>query len=122
MTGPLAAFSDVQKRARGASLDRELVDALLMDASVMVRAEFADVDARITAGSLDPMAVVSVVANMVKRAVLAPGDGVKSDTAGPFGVTYDNPHGDLYFKASERATLGAGTSVAGGARSVRMGY
>ena len=60
---------------------------------------------------------------MVKRAYLAPGDGVESQTAGPFGVRYNNPTGDLFLRAAERVILaGAGTVASSGARSVRMGY
>jgi hypothetical protein len=122
MAAPLASFGDVQDRMPGAALVQAYVETLLADASALVRSEFPDVDARITSNVLDAVAVQSVVANMVKRALLVPDAGVSSQTAGPFAVSYSNPDGSLYLRGAERAILGLGTVSASGARSVRMGY
>lgn len=87
---------------------------LLDDASAIIRAECAGIDARITAGTLGTDVAKLVACAIVKRAMLtgSVGDGVASvqETAGPFsqGVTYANPTGNLYLTKQERRLLGYG--------------
>lgn len=108
MATPFAAVADVQARTEVQIVGPlvGIVQSLLDDASIMVRGQYRTIDADIAAGSVDADSVLSVVARMVKRALESGPDGVKSDTAGPFGVTYDNPAGNLYLTAQERLLLG----------------
>lgn len=90
--------------------DEAVADKLCAVASAMVRAEYPDIDDRITAGRPELVAVQWVVASMVKRALSVPagGDGATGVTqaAGVFSQSFTFP-GDsgLYFKKSERKLL-----------------
>jgi hypothetical protein len=119
---PLADLPAVAGRIKGGITegDEDLVWSLIRDASALVRAEFSDVDVRIEAGTLDADDVAGVVAGVVKRIYLSPGDMVESETVGPFGVRYRD---GMFLRATDRAILGVGaTGAVTGARSVRMGY
>ena len=108
MATPLATPSDVEAVWRSLSAEEtSLADALLRVASRVVRARYSDVDARITAGTLDAQDVADIVALMVKRSMVSPvGDGVEqqSQTAGPFSISnkYANAEGNIYLTAEER--------------------
>lgn len=108
MPAPLVSFQDVQARSRGLQLDQGFIEALIQDAEVMVRAKYPDIDARIASGVLSGAAVISVLANVVRRAAIAPIDAAKSESAGPFSRTYDNPQGDLYLRDDESFILNTG--------------
>ena len=94
--------------------EQNLADHLTGVASRRIRSKFPTLDARISAGTVDPLAVTDVVAAMVWRALLAGdnGDAVQSrqEVAGPFSqqVTYANPMGNLYFTADDLAVLSGG--------------
>lgn len=111
---PYADAADVAARWRTLTPAETTVSTTLIDdASSMVRSRWADVDARVAAGTLAAEDVRRVVAGMVKRAMVAGQvDGVESQsqTAGPFGVTqkFANPQGNLYF-TSEDVRLFNGT-------------
>lgn len=104
---PFATVADVRDRTRALITDSDVgyVATLLDDASVMIRGQFRSIDADIEAGTVDAESVMLVVARMVKRVIESGPDGVKSDAAGPFSVSYDNPAGNLYLTSTERALL-----------------
>ena len=108
----LATIEDVQDRVgRTFSSDEAYqVSVLIDDASAIVLASFSS-------AATNPAAVM-VVAGMVKRA-LTGSDGVKSETVGPYSVTYDNAQGSLYLTAADRTLLGGVTRGVVG--SVRLG-
>lgn len=112
MAEPFAAPADVEALWRPLSdAEVNVANSLLRIASRIVRTNFPDVDARISAGSLAAEDVADVVALMVKRAMQGPeSDGVESDTwtAGPFGrnVKYSNPDGNLYMTSEEKLLFG----------------
>lgn len=125
MAEPFATVQDVIARWRPLTSDEYLIaEVLLGDASLMVRAEFGDIDQRIASGALDPGAPLSVVCQMVRRSMQAssvPG-GAKSlqESVGPmsFSVTYENAAGNLFLSAAERALLGGPNPVR--AKSVQL--
>lgn len=87
---PFATPADVAARWRPLTpAEEELAVTLVEDASAILRAKYPDVDARITTGDLAADNAVQVVAGMVKRALLAPADGVDStsETVGPFSYS-----------------------------------
>jgi hypothetical protein len=103
MGNPFATADDVAARWRPLSSDeQDRADLLASDASALIRARYADVDARVASGDLDGQTVTIVVAGMVRRAMIgtAAGDGVtqSSETVGPFShsQSYANPMGNLF--------------------------
>ncbi|GAP53712.1 hypothetical protein AHiyo6_02770 [Arthrobacter sp. Hiyo6] len=86
----------------------------LHEASVEVRGNFPDLDARIMAGSMDPDIAKLVVCRMVKRALdvseEAPAAGFETIQfgSGPFsmGGKVLNPDGNLYLTAADKKLLG----------------
>lgn len=103
-----ATADDVAARWRTLTSAEQIVaNTLAADASDMIRTRWADVDSRITSGSLSATSVTRVVAAMVKRAMIA-GDATgiesRSQTAGPFSVSdkFANPTAALYFTEDER--------------------
>jgi hypothetical protein len=111
MADPFATAEDVAARWRTLTPDEiEIANQLAIDASNMIREQWPDVDERIAAGTLMAETLERIVANMVKRAMLA-GDveGLESrqQAAGPFSINdkFSNPNGNLYFTAAEIQTL-----------------
>lgn len=116
-----ATVADLEARWRPLS-DPEKARAaiLLADASAQVRVEAPGIDARLTVVApatvpeLDPIIPRRVVADMVRRAMLAAPDQPAlanyQTTAGPFSQsgTFVNPTGDLYITKAERRLLGIG--------------
>jgi hypothetical protein len=105
---PFATSDDVAERWRSlTSEEQDRADALAFDASLLLRARYGDIDARIASGDLNPQAVKVVVAGMVRRAMIgtAAGDGVtqSSETVGPFShsQSYANPMGNLFINAND---------------------
>ncbi|QDG90707.1 hypothetical protein [Pseudarthrobacter sp. NIBRBAC000502770] len=86
----------------------------LHEASVEVRGNYPDLDARIGSGSLDPEIPKLVVCRMVKRALDvsedAPTAGFESMQfgTGPFtvGGKVHNPDGNVYLSAADKRLLG----------------
>ena len=68
-----------------------LTGALLRRASAMVRYRFADIDDRIAQGTLPADIAALAVINMVLR-VMRNSRGVRSQTVGPFTVTFDTSY------------------------------
>jgi len=117
MADPFATPDDLVARWRpltGPERDRATV--LLADASALIRSLAAGIDAKITAGTMDPLVPKAVACAMVKRQMQGPADldGVSqhSETKGPFSesVTFANPSGDLYLTKTERQQLGISTA------------
>ena len=114
----MAAFAevgDLESRWRPLTpAEAGRASVLLADASVMLRAQFRGIDAKITAGTMDAGLPLLVVCDMVKRALIAPVDDpaavTRQQTAGPFSqsVTYSNPSGDLYISKADRRQLSGG--------------
>lgn len=108
-----ANVSDVELRWRPLSAEEgSRVGVLLEDASALIRATNPAIDARITAGTMDPAVPCMVAVAVVKRAMIGGDDtaGVNSqmNVAGPFSqqITYANPSGDLYLTRAEKRLIG----------------
>lgn len=106
-----ATHDDVAARWRPLSLaEQDRASVLIGDASRMIRRRFPKTDARITSGELDAAELIAIVAQMVKRVLMA-GDreGViqASETTGPFAHSerYANPQGNLYLSKDDIAVL-----------------
>jgi len=118
---PFADSSDVEARWRPLT-DQEITqaDALAADASALIRARFPGIDSQTDSGQVDPNVLIAVVSGMVKRAMVAPADGIaqQSETVGPYSrsQTYANPLGNVFLtQADITLILGyqpAGQSVA----------
>lgn len=64
----LATVADVEARWRdGSFTDQAIIEALLTDASAIVRREYPTIDARVTSGEIDDDVVRLVVCGMVGR-------------------------------------------------------
>jgi hypothetical protein len=106
MADPFASPQDVADRWRPLTEDElPKVSALLRDASVTIRARFPGIDSQVTSGAVDKDAVLAVCSRMVKRAMLAPSDGISqtSETVGPYSgsQTYANPLGNIFLTAAD---------------------
>lgn len=115
MADPFATVGDLEARWRTLTpAEGARAEALLGDASALLRDLGRDIDERIADGELDPATPRAIVCAMVKRVMQGPGDldGVSQtqQTAGPFqhGVTFANPSGDMYLTKLERRRLGIG--------------
>jgi hypothetical protein len=114
----MAAFAtagDLADRWRPLSPEETVqAEALLEDASTILRMEIPTVDSRVELGTLPANVPLMVVVGMVKRAMVAPaaGEGVQTaqTNVGPFGqsFTYANPMGHLYLTKQDRRLLGVG--------------
>lgn len=113
---PFADYTDVQAIWRPLSDDEIVtVTSWIAEASQQVRDDVPpvggfDVDERITAGTLNPDTVRSVVARMVRRVMINPdGDSSVTEQTGPFAVTRtksaSTASGDLFITARELARL-----------------
>lgn len=107
---PFATPSDVAARWSGyRDSDEDIAATLCEDASSILRAEFPDIDDRIANGSLDRARATQVVAGMVKRALIAPMDGVdsQSETVGPYSYSqkYANAMQNIFLVAPDRLLI-----------------
>lgn len=119
-----ATVADLEDRWRSLSVEERFrAEVLLADASRRVRARFLTLEARLAAGTLDPMTVVDVVTGMVRRVLMA-GDTEnvtqQAQAAGPFSLSqsFGNPMGNLYLTAEDVALLRDPSRR--GVRSVRL--
>jgi hypothetical protein len=106
MAQPFATVDDVAARWRPlTSAEESVADVLLVDASLIIRARFPGIDAQVTSGAVDPDILAAVAAGMVKRAMIAPADGVsqESESTGPFShsQSYANPLGNVFLTAAD---------------------
>ena len=113
---PFATSSDV--RDVGVEFeDAAQVDKLCAYASALIRADFPDIDERITDNKLNPLIVQWVCISMVRRAIESPEDGAtqSSETIGEWSHSGTFTQGKgLYIKADEADRLG-GRDGSGGA-------
>jgi hypothetical protein len=98
--------SDIANRWRPLTSAEEFITpTLLEDASRIMRAQYPGIDAQITSGALDPQNATQVAAGMVKRALIAPMDGVdsSSETMGPYSTSqrYSNALRNLFPVAAD---------------------
>lgn len=108
----LVPFDEFDKRVPGGvGESQERAEALLVDASAMVRREARRVDAAhngwLESGVLTdvPDEIVTVVCNAAKRAFVNP-EGVNRESHGDgFAQSYEDASGDVYLKASEKELI-----------------
>lgn len=106
MATPFATADDVAARWRPLT-DAEMViaDTLCRDASALIRARFPGIDSQVTTGQVDGDTLLLVTAGMVRRAMVAPSDGITSQTeaVGPYSraQTYANPMGAVFLTAAD---------------------
>jgi hypothetical protein len=106
MASPFATAEDVAARWRPLTPNELVIAAtLVVDASALIRARFPGIDSQVTSGAVDPDVLTMVAAGMVKRALIAPEDGVTQQTegAGPYsqGRTYANPMRNVFLTAAD---------------------
>jgi hypothetical protein len=106
MAQPFATATDVANRWRPLTDAEYAVAATLVsDASALIRQRFPGIDAQVTGGTVDPDILTMVVAGMVKRALIAPDDGVsqESETTGPYShsQSFANPMRNVFITAAE---------------------
>lgn len=106
MAVPFASAEDVADRWRPLTPAEETVaDVLARDASALIRARFPGIDGQVTSGAVDPDVLTMVVAGMVKRALVAPEDGVaqQSEGMGPYSQsqTFANPMRNVFLTAAD---------------------
>lgn len=74
-------------------------------ASAIIRGRFPGIDSQVTTGAVPEDNVRFVCAGMVKRALVAPDDGVsqESETTGPYSAakTYANPLRNVFLTAAD---------------------
>lgn len=117
MAAPFATADDVAARWRPLTSAEETVAATLVaDASALIRARFPGIDTQVANGGIDPQILTIVVSGMVKRALVAPLDGVsqESQTTGPYGYSqsFANPMRNVFLSAAD-LTLILGYQPAG---------
>lgn len=109
-SGPYATPEDVAARWRPLTPSEEIVASTLVDdASELIRAEFPGIDAQVDSGALSAGLLRIVVSNMVKRALIAPSDGVSqaSEGTGPYShsESYANPMRNIFLTEPERVLI-----------------
>lgn len=106
--GAFATADDVRLRWAGAPANDGLIEAVLEDAAVWLRAWYPSIPAEPSDTLLSALRMVSV--SMVKRSLLSADNGhleSMTDTAGPFSQarSFRNPEGNLFLTAQERTML-----------------
>ena len=106
MAAPFASPDDIAARWRPLTdAETTVATTLAADASALIRARFPGIDAQAATGAVDPDVLRMVCAGIVKRALVAPDDGVsqESETAGPFSrsQTYANPMRNVFLTQAE---------------------
>jgi hypothetical protein len=110
MADPFADPGDVAARWRPLTdLESVTAQALLDDASALIRAEYPGIDGQIASGAVSAQVVLAVTAGIVKRALIAPADGVsqQSETVGPYShsQSFSNPLGNVFLTAADRVLI-----------------
>lgn len=101
MPAAFATPDDVAARWRPLTDAETAVAATLVgDASTLIRQRFPGIDAQVTSGAVSADVLMIVVAGMVRRALIAPDDGVSQESAtiGPHSATqtYANPMRNIF--------------------------
>lgn len=96
-----ATAADVAARWRPlTSAETAVATVLCADASAVIRARFPGID-----GQVDAAILTMIVAGMVKRALIAPEDGVsqESETTGPYShsQSFANPMRNVFLTAAD---------------------
>jgi hypothetical protein len=110
MAIPFASSQDVADRWRPlTSAEATVADTLVADASALIRARFPGIDAQVASGGVDAQVLTAITANMVKRALIAPADGItqQSEAMGPYSQsqTFANPLGNVFLTAAEMTLI-----------------
>lgn len=98
---PFADATDVAARWRPLTqAEQDVASVLVLDASALIRSRFPGID-----GQVDPDILTMVVAGMVKRALVAPDDGVSQESVGtgPYShsQTFANPMRNVFLTAAD---------------------
>lgn len=106
MASSFATVNDVAARWRPLTpAETTVAQALVEDASSLIRARFPGIDAQVANGAIDPGILVIVASNMVKRALVAPLDGVsqESEGTGPYShsQTFANPMRNVFLTEAD---------------------
>jgi hypothetical protein len=123
MGAPFATIDDVDALRPLDADERAVAEVLLLYGAPLIRKKQPDIDARIAAGTLDPLLAQLVAVQMVIR-VLRNLDGVRQETVGPSSITYDMSQavGQLVVTDDDLATLApAPTGNGVGVGTVRVG-
>lgn len=107
---PFATSDDVANRWRPLTpAEATVADTLVLDASSLIRARFPGIDSQAASGQLDPNVLTMVCAGMVKRALIAPAEGVSqsSETVGPYSQsqTFANPMRNVFLTAADEILI-----------------
>lgn len=105
MAVPFATSGDVADRWRPLTPAEETVaETLVIDASALLRQRFPGID-----GQVDADILTMVVAGMVKRALIAPLDGVSqtSEGTGPYShsESFANPMRNVFLTAADEVLI-----------------
>lgn len=106
MAAPFATVDDVAARWRPlTSAEQNVATTLVADASALIRARFPGIDDQIAAGGIDAQILTIVVSGMVKRALIAPDDGVsqESEGIGPYSrsQSFANPMRNVFLTEAD---------------------
>lgn len=105
MALPLASLADLEERLADPVDNRVRAEALLRDASAVVRQEggttWLDANGALLAV---PDLIVAITVAMVQRVLTNP-DQVEAESIDNYSTTYGNSSSDLYLKAAERRAI-----------------
>lgn len=110
MADPFADAGDVAARWRPLTdAEQTVANTLVADASSLIRARFPGIDDQVASGQVDANVLTMVVAGMVKRAMVAPPDGLsqQSEAVGPYNrsQTFANPMGNVFLTAADTTLI-----------------
>jgi hypothetical protein len=117
----LASVADLQARM-GPLDDVARAQALLDDASALMRSEVDPVTWLDDEGDLDPdrpAVLVGICCNVVQRSLTNPA-GVSAESLADFQASYANASPDLYLTRSERRTIRKAAGLSGVLGSVQL--
>ncbi|MGP5524642.1 Gp19/Gp15/Gp42 family protein [Glutamicibacter arilaitensis] len=116
MATPFATLEDLRLHWSELPAEREAdAEQKLAEASIILRALYSGIDAKIAIGQVDSDVVKLIVCRMVKRSLLAAindveGVATRNETAGgvSMGISFSNPNGNLYLTKDDKNLLGGG--------------
>lgn len=116
MATPFATLGDLRLHWSELPAEREAdAEQKLAEASIILRALYSGIDAKIASGQVDSDVVKLIVCRMVKRSLLAAindveGVATRNETAGgvSMGISFSNPNGNLYLTKDDKNLLGGG--------------